>query len=85
MARWSQRRSVWLATACVGAVALLALVLDHRAHVLGVLPYLLLLACPLMHLGHGNQHSHSSEMSQGQSEKRSSAGWAGDAPEGGQL
>lgn len=30
---------------------------EHYAHVLGVLPYLLLLACPLMHLfmhhGHG--------------------------------
>ena len=23
---------------------------DHRAHMLGILPYLLLLACPVMHL-----------------------------------
>ncbi len=37
---------------------------EHRAHVLGVFPFLLLLACPLMHLfmhhgrgGHG-QHMH---------------------------
>lgn len=32
---------------------------EHRAHVLGILPYLLLLACPLMHLfhhGHGHRH-----------------------------
>jgi hypothetical protein len=57
MARRSQRRSVWVATACVAAVALFALVLDHRAHVLGALPYLLLLACPLMHLQHGD-HQH---------------------------
>ncbi|WP_233559909.1 DUF2933 domain-containing protein [Oleomonas cavernae] len=32
---------------------------EHRVHVLGYLPYLLLLACPLMHLfmhhGHGHQ------------------------------
>ena len=29
------------------------LLTEHRAHVLGVLPYLLLLACPLMHFfGH---------------------------------
>jgi hypothetical protein len=31
-------------------------VTEHTAHVLGVLPYLLLLACPLLHLfhrGHG--------------------------------
>jgi len=37
---------------------------EHAAHVLGVLPYLLLLACPLMHLfmhhGHG-AHQHGRE------------------------
>ena len=33
---------------------------EHRAHVLGALPYLLLLACPLMHLLHrGHHHGHS--------------------------
>lgn len=35
---------------------------EHRAHLLGILPYLLLLACPLMHLfhhGHGHgRHRH---------------------------
>lgn len=33
---------------------------EHRAHVAGALPYLLLLACPLLHLfhhGHGH-HGH---------------------------
>ena len=38
------------------------LLTEHRAHLLGILPYLLLLACPLMHLfmhhGHGS-HDHS--------------------------
>lgn len=33
---------------------------EHRAHVLGALPFLLLLSCPLMHLfmhhGHGHHH-----------------------------
>ena len=36
---------------------------EHRAHVLGVLPYLIFLACPLIHLfshrghrGHGGHH-----------------------------
>ena len=30
---------------------------EHRAHVLGALPFLLLLACPLMHLfHHGHEH-----------------------------
>ena len=58
MVTWSRRRSVWVATACVGAVALLALVLDHRADVLGLLPYMLLLACPLMHLWHRDHRGH---------------------------
>jgi len=31
---------------------------EHRAHVLGVLPYAFLLACPLMHrfMHHGHHH-----------------------------
>jgi hypothetical protein len=43
------------------AVAGFFLFTEHRAHVLGILPYLFLLACPLMHLfmhhGHGNHDS----------------------------
>lgn len=31
------------------AVALFYLLTEHRAHLFGLLPYLLLLACPLMH------------------------------------
>ena len=38
------------------------LLTEHTAHVLGVLPYLLLAACPLMHLfmhhGHGGHGHH---------------------------
>ncbi|MGE5652163.1 MAG: DUF2933 domain-containing protein [Bacillota bacterium] len=30
---------------------------EHRAHLFGILPYLLLLACPLMHLFH-HGHGH---------------------------
>jgi len=30
------------------------LVVEHRAHVVQYLPYLLLLACPLLHLLHGH-------------------------------
>lgn len=40
--------------------AALLLALEHRVHVLGALPWLILLACPLMHLfmhhGHGHRH-----------------------------
>lgn len=39
------------------AVAVFFLIAEHRAHFFGILPYLLLLACPLMHMfghhGHG--------------------------------
>ena len=35
------------------AIAMFFLLTEHRAHVFGVLPYLLLLACPLIHFFHG--------------------------------
>lgn len=35
------------------AIAGFLLITEHTAHVLGILPYLLLLACPLIHLFHG--------------------------------
>ena len=31
---------------------------EHRAHLFGALPYLLLLACPLLHVFHGHSGSH---------------------------
>jgi hypothetical protein len=46
------------------AAAVLWLLLYHRAHVLEVLPFVVLLACPLMHVfghhGHGGEHKHES-------------------------
>ncbi|MEO8332545.1 MAG: DUF2933 domain-containing protein [Gallionella sp.] len=36
------------------AVAGFFLYTEHRAHLFGILPYLLLLACPLMHFFHGH-------------------------------
>lgn len=47
-------------------VALFFLVTEHRAHLYGWLPYLLLAACPLMHLfhghgGHGSDGSHGAD------------------------
>jgi hypothetical protein len=80
--RWSQRRSVWVTTVCVAAVALLALVLDHRAHVLRALPYLLLLACPLMHLWHGDHRNRADCAAAGHGQSRNSVS-PGDARQGG--
>jgi hypothetical protein len=35
------------------------LVTEHAAHAWGILPYLLLIACPLLHLFHGHgSHGH---------------------------
>lgn len=51
--RW---KLVLIGFTLVGAFFLLT---EHRAHVFGYLPYLLLLACPLMHLfGHGGHGGH---------------------------
>ena len=55
---WGSRYSVGLLV--LGAIALYFLLTEHRAHVFFALPFLLLLACPFMHVfmhhgrgGHG--------------------------------
>ncbi len=47
-----------LALLVVAAVGGFLLFTEHRAHVLGFLPYAFLLACPLMHvfMHHGHHH-----------------------------
>jgi len=50
-------RNIQLAALAFGIVAVVYLLLEHTDHVLGSLPYLLLLACPLMHL-FGHSHAH---------------------------
>lgn len=45
-----------LAFAVFLAIAAFFLLSEHRAHVFGFLPYLLVLACPLMHLFHHGGH-----------------------------
>ncbi len=57
---WRSRTGVGFIV--IGSVAGYFLVTEHWAHVVGFLPYLLLLACPLMHMfmhgghGHGGHH-----------------------------
>lgn len=55
-------RAKWVFIAFLALAAVL-LFTEHRAHLLGFLPWLILLACPLMHLfmhgghgGHGGGH-----------------------------
>ncbi len=44
----------------VAAIVAFYVLREHWGHALGIAPYLLLLACPLMHMfmhgGHGHQH-----------------------------
>ena len=52
------------------AVALFFLWTEHRAHLLGVLPWLLLLACPLMHMLMHRRHGHRHGGAAGPAEKQ---------------
>jgi hypothetical protein len=56
---WRSRYGVGLMV--MGAVAAFFLLAEHRAHIFGAWPFLLILICPLMHLfmhrGHG-AHGH---------------------------
>jgi hypothetical protein len=56
---WKSRSAIALPV--FAAIALFLLFSEHRAHFLGVLPYFLLLSCPLMHLfmhhSHGHRHN----------------------------
>jgi hypothetical protein len=55
------KQRVLLVFLAFAAMAIVLLWQDHRAHILGLIPWLFLLACPLMHVfmhhGHGS-HSH---------------------------
>ena len=52
---WGSRYSIGLVI--LGVIAAYFLLVEHRAHLSGALPFLLLLTCPLMHVfmhrGHG--------------------------------
>jgi hypothetical protein len=61
-------RSIWAFWGFV-AVAAFFLLTEHRAHLFGILPFLLLLACPLMHLfHHGGHGAHERDGAEGERE-----------------
>ena len=52
-------RSLWTAAAMTALIGVFYLLREHWGHVAGFWPYLLLLACPVMHLFHGHGgHGH---------------------------
>ncbi|BDG02403.1 hypothetical protein AMOR_13990 [Anaeromyxobacter oryzae] len=68
------RIPVWLGFCLFLAIALFFLWEEHRAHLLGALPFVLLLLCPLIHLfvhrGHGHAGgAHLEHGGRGQSER----------------
>jgi len=74
---WRSRFGIgWVVLAAVAGWFLWT---EHRAHLLGVLPYLFLLACPLMHVFMHHGHHHGSHHAHGGQGERpgESAGSAG--------
>ncbi len=63
------RIPAWLAACVFLGMAVFLLWEEHKVHIMGALPYLLLLACPLIHLfmhrghGHGGHHTDENEAS----------------------
>jgi hypothetical protein len=52
-------RALWVAAAMTALIGAFFLLREHWGHVAGYWPYLLLLACPVMHLFHGHGgHGH---------------------------
>ncbi len=60
---WSSR--AFLVFLGFAAIAVVLLWEEHKAHILGALPYLFILACPLLHVfmhgGHGGHGGHSGQ------------------------
>ncbi len=81
----------WRSRLGIGWVVLVAVAgwflwTEHRAHLLGVLPYLILLACPLMHvfMHHGHHHgSHHGHGDAGGSPSAPTEHVSGDTAQGG--
>ncbi|CAN7491495.1 DUF2933 domain-containing protein [Pararhizobium sp. LjRoot238] len=63
--KWERKWT--LLAASLGVIVTFFVLREHWAHALGLAPYLLLLACPLMHLFHGHGGHHP-----GQHEQRAS-------------
>lgn len=48
----------WTAVLMVGAIAAFFVIREHWQHLAGYWAYLLLLACPVLHVFHGHGHRH---------------------------
>ena len=63
------RIPIWLGFCGFAAIAVFFLWQEHRAHLLGALPWVFLLLCPVlqlfMHRGEGHEHGSHSELGAG--------------------
>ena len=66
-------RALWIAAAMTALIGAFFLLREHWGHVAGYWPYLLLLACPVMHLFHGHG-GHGHHAGHGTGTKRSTVG-----------
>jgi hypothetical protein len=64
--RWRSPLGIFMLVA--GAVGVYYLLTEHLTHVTQAIPYLFLLACPLMHFLHG--HGHHGHRTRGRPEDR---------------
>lgn len=55
-------RFTWITFGVFAAVAAFYLLTEHRAHLFGWLPYLLFLACPVMHVFMHRSHGHTTDV-----------------------
>ena len=72
---WRSRLGLgWIAMAAIAGGFLWT---EHRAHLLGALPYLVLVACPLLHFfmhgGHHGEHAQGAEDEHGDAADRPTA------------
>lgn len=58
------RGLLWMTALAVASAALFWLLREHWGHALGIAPYLLFLACPIMHFFMHGDHGHSHQSDQ---------------------
>ena len=68
-------RALWIVAAMTALIGALFLLRERSGHVAGYWPYLLLLACPVMHLVHGHG-GHGHHVNHGAGASRSTGRWA---------
>jgi hypothetical protein len=59
------------------AIAGFFLFTEHRAHLVGYWPFLLLLLCPLLHMFHGGHGGHTDHDAEGSSQREPGTGKSG--------